>query len=1075
MMEIHILRDGKQFGPYTEEESKAYLAQGSLLPDDLAWYEGQADWIPLSKLLEAANWKVPPPPAANQSKPAPTHKAPKPFWALGAFVVLVLLATLYFCTPYLPLHPLQALLGPTFPKDFGCYIKKGTVWTPLSSPEGLATLQATAQPELLIFDRRLGVAPVKAEDIVQLIPNIYIRNYIETVLVRKDQPPEKYTIAKTGTFVPSNQFIAINSSPIKDQPEMLVVSPAHPLDRNNYTLNILDEKIAFHSGNNFANENELPQSIVFDKWYTTITDKGFSWDGWLALTQKNLGEERQYNNRSIVSIEYKKPDAYNALLKQLATELAGYATNGDVESMVAFRVRIKDLDAKLFQNATSQVLDKAKGVVKDATTNREWPVVKGVTRLVLDSGIEDQELSSANSNATVEMTQIENDTRSKVLNVIDESKKIGNEIASFSCSDFPMGQSDSLPITVTDNAINYKAAYQSGSIQLCNIGEVTKRNENSSWDSKRVYYCVTIKANNNQVEFPFIDESSRDKLFDTILKVRQGWDEKYKDSACTDVIAFPKYFSESVFVGDTSYALHTTEDAVEYEILTDKNDRYTVEPNKNIQISNASSLQFRSLLGNPVHVHIQRFPWNVALAYYSRGVDEENNHDNPNAIIDLEKAIAANPKYPEAYRDRGLIKSNGGDFDGAISDLDKAIEFNSQYADAYRDRGHDRQIKGAFSDAIDDFHEYITLLHDDYQRIDYAYLYIWLMKNQRGIDSKPDIDQELSDYLTRRTSLNMLAGDWVSHIGDFLLGRITESDFIDAANTGNTTLSQGRHCEAWYFVGMKHFLSGDKQAAIDFFQKSIGTGQSDYLEYSLAQSELKALGGGSVATNNKVIAPSQPGGDYAAPAKLTGNQTIQDATTATQTLCDQSFPINGQTAGLTISDAGIKYSQPGTFGGGWTENFADITGFKDRESWSTSEDALVVITGAGSRGVYLDTPERKREVYAKLLNAYAAWAAKYPTFAKIRKLFGPTLKDSDQGILIGSIMPGSPADKAGIKVGDFITKLDGENSVGMKASEFVYELRQKDSHDMEVVSSDGVRRTIHVEMAYPWTFATTGQ
>ena len=50
-MNIYINRDGKQFGPYTLEDVNAYLASGELSGDDMAWYEGAANWIPL-RLME---------------------------------------------------------------------------------------------------------------------------------------------------------------------------------------------------------------------------------------------------------------------------------------------------------------------------------------------------------------------------------------------------------------------------------------------------------------------------------------------------------------------------------------------------------------------------------------------------------------------------------------------------------------------------------------------------------------------------------------------------------------------------------------------------------------------------------------------------------------------------------------------------------------------------------------------------------------------------------------------------------------------------------------------------------------
>jgi len=50
-MMIHVSRDGQQFGPYTQEDAQAYLADGSLLATDLGWTEGSAEWVPLPQLV----------------------------------------------------------------------------------------------------------------------------------------------------------------------------------------------------------------------------------------------------------------------------------------------------------------------------------------------------------------------------------------------------------------------------------------------------------------------------------------------------------------------------------------------------------------------------------------------------------------------------------------------------------------------------------------------------------------------------------------------------------------------------------------------------------------------------------------------------------------------------------------------------------------------------------------------------------------------------------------------------------------------------------------------------------------
>ncbi|TPG46842.1 RDD family protein [Rhodanobacter glycinis] len=50
-MEIWIGRDGERHGPYKEDDVRQWLRSGQVSPKDLAWYEGLADWRPLSVLF----------------------------------------------------------------------------------------------------------------------------------------------------------------------------------------------------------------------------------------------------------------------------------------------------------------------------------------------------------------------------------------------------------------------------------------------------------------------------------------------------------------------------------------------------------------------------------------------------------------------------------------------------------------------------------------------------------------------------------------------------------------------------------------------------------------------------------------------------------------------------------------------------------------------------------------------------------------------------------------------------------------------------------------------------------------
>ena len=49
-MQVHIDRNGERYGPYSNEDINAYLANGTLLPTDLAWHEGLPGWVPVSQI-----------------------------------------------------------------------------------------------------------------------------------------------------------------------------------------------------------------------------------------------------------------------------------------------------------------------------------------------------------------------------------------------------------------------------------------------------------------------------------------------------------------------------------------------------------------------------------------------------------------------------------------------------------------------------------------------------------------------------------------------------------------------------------------------------------------------------------------------------------------------------------------------------------------------------------------------------------------------------------------------------------------------------------------------------------------
>lgn len=48
-------------------------------------------------------------------------------------------------------------------------------------------------------------------------------------------------------------------------------------------------------------------------------------------------------------------------------------------------------------------------------------------------------------------------------------------------------------------------------------------------------------------------------------------------------------------------------------------------------------------------------------------------------------------------------------------------------------------------------------------------------------------------------------------------------------------------CEAYYYVGMKHLLMDEQDAAGEMFRKCLATNWDDFDEYVLADSELRRM------------------------------------------------------------------------------------------------------------------------------------------------------------------------------------------------------------------------------------------
>ncbi len=92
-----------------------------------------------------------------------------------------------------------------------------------------------------------------------------------------------------------------------------------------------------------------------------------------------------------------------------------------------------------------------------------------------------------------------------------------------------------------------------------------------------------------------------------------------------------------------------------------------------------------------------------------RAMDLMEKRDFMEAILNLNKAIEADPKYTQAYYVRGNIKTNFEDFHGAMKDYNTALDMNPKFADAFFARGNTKMKLQDYYGAISDFTSAITI------------------------------------------------------------------------------------------------------------------------------------------------------------------------------------------------------------------------------------------------------------------------------------------------------------------------------------------------------------------------------
>jgi len=222
-------------------------------------------------------------------------------------------------------------------------------------------------------------------------------------------------------------------------------------------------------------------------------------------------------------------------------------------------------------------------------------------------------------------------------------------------------------------------------------------------------------------------------------------------------------------------------------------------------------------------------------AYYNRGGAKAAAWDVNGALADYSRAIELNPKLAAAWASRGAAKVSKGDWDGALADFNQALEIDPKLRAAYAGRGNVHYMNRKWMDALTEYRRSFEVSKD---KQDYPRMLVWLIRAR--LNETKEADEELAAYLDGRSPSK--ADEWALKLAEFLLARVSDADLFAAAKSTGPKEESVHLCHAWYYVGMKKLLAGDKATAVGDFQKCLATEERNHMVYHFAQSELQALG-----------------------------------------------------------------------------------------------------------------------------------------------------------------------------------------------------------------------------------------
>ncbi len=256
---------------------------------------------------------------------------------------------------------------------------------------------------------------------------------------------------------------------------------------------------------------------------------------------------------------------------------------------------------------------------------------------------------------------------------------------------------------------------------------------------------------------------------------------------------------------------------------------------------------------------------NFALSYAMRSQVHVELKAPDKALADLNRAIELDSEQAMYFYERGRVHADLGSDSLALADYSRALRLDPDNADAANNRAWLRFHRHEWAEAATDARRVIELAPDYvsarrvlgyslFGQADYAAA-VKALDEAIAMDKDP-AENAYAMFIRHFGRIRLGQPDrqvatawgywqdkpWLQAIGRFLAGQIDEDVFEQVAREAKTPkeLSE-RLCEMHYYIGMVRLQAGDKSTARLRFQASVATNEKTFIEYTLAEAELKRL------------------------------------------------------------------------------------------------------------------------------------------------------------------------------------------------------------------------------------------